>query len=186
MISINCPGITVGLHLSEIVSDLIEPMVGRIKGGREVISGEDLLARVDRVNVENEGWKPDSWWKGKSSGNFEACELCVGNSNYVWDEENPELCTCQEGKRTNNIQGGGITGQTSMKMNSEVEKSISPENIVEELPTSPKVDSEAVKTTVNFVRTRRRLVWEQMMDWEDEDVDRKVDSTEVLQEDLQD
>ena len=160
----------IGLHLSEIVSDLIEPMVGRIEGGREIISGEDLLARVDKINVENRGWTPVSWWAGKNSGNFEACELCIGDDEYVWDEGEPELCKCK----------GGNNEITNQKLNTEVEKG---EN---KLPTSPKVDSGAVKTTINFVRTRRRLVWVQEIDWEDEDLDRLVDSTEALQEDLQD
>ena len=127
----------IGLHISEIVSDLIEPMVGRIKGGKEVISGEDLLGKLDNINVENRGWRPESWWAGKMSANFEACELCVGDSNYVWDEKEPELCTCQ--KEDNSNQGREKTGQTSTELDLEVEKSKSPENNFEN-PTSHKVD----------------------------------------------
>ena len=37
------------LHLSELVSDLLEPVVGTLNG-TEVISTEDLLAQIDELN----------------------------------------------------------------------------------------------------------------------------------------
>ena len=37
------------LHLSEVIYDILEPLVGTIKGC-EVISTEDFLARVDNMN----------------------------------------------------------------------------------------------------------------------------------------
>ena len=37
-----------------------------------------------------------------------------------------------------------------------------------------------------FLKTLRRLRWEKEMDWDIKDKDRLLDSTEVLEEDLQD
>ena len=42
------------------------------------------------------------------------------------------------------------------------------------------------RVTSNFMKIKRRLQWEIDQDWEDEDVDRRIDSTEALEEDLQD
>ena len=42
------------------------------------------------------------------------------------------------------------------------------------------------KVTINFMRTRRRVQWEIENDWDEEDIDRKIDSTESLKEDFQD
>ena len=47
-------------------------------------------------------------------------------------------------------------------------------------------EQEVVKVTVNFMGTRRRLRWEIQNDWDEEDIDRKIESTEALEEDLQD
>ena len=46
----------VNLYLSEIVSDILEPLVGMIEGGREVISMEDLAANIEDMNKSQEGW----------------------------------------------------------------------------------------------------------------------------------
>ena len=47
-------------------------------------------------------------------------------------------------------------------------------------------DSNTVRTTARFLRTLRRLKWEEDNDWDEEDWDRIVDSNEVNVEDLQD
>ena len=39
---------------------------------------------------------------------------------------------------------------------------------------------------ISFLKTLRRLRWEKEMDWDIKDKDRLLDSTEVLEEDLQD
>ena len=39
------------LHLSELVSDILEPVVGSLVGGTEGISTEDLLAQIDELNL---------------------------------------------------------------------------------------------------------------------------------------
>ena len=51
------------MHLSEVVSDLLEPLVGTLPGGEEVISTEDLLARIDDLNLEMKDWDSYSWWE---------------------------------------------------------------------------------------------------------------------------
>ena len=44
------------LYLSELVSDLAEPMVETIEGGAEVISCEDMLPNVENLNDDMDGW----------------------------------------------------------------------------------------------------------------------------------
>ena len=67
------------LHLSEIVSEIIEPVADTFKSGFEVISTEDCLARIDARNSRKEGWTPLSWWEGRTNatGEFIACGKCV-------------------------------------------------------------------------------------------------------------
>ena len=50
-------------HISEVVSDFIEPVVDTFEGGLEIISTEDMLARIDELNKKMENWTPFSWWE---------------------------------------------------------------------------------------------------------------------------
>ena len=43
------------LHLSEIISDIQEPIENTIKGGEEVISSEDLQVNMIELNKKNKG-----------------------------------------------------------------------------------------------------------------------------------
>ena len=43
----------INLHISEIVSDLLDPVVMVFKEGREVISTEDMVARLEILNEKN-------------------------------------------------------------------------------------------------------------------------------------
>ena len=45
----------INMHLSEIVSDILDPVVSNYQGGREIISTEDGLARVEGLNDKHEG-----------------------------------------------------------------------------------------------------------------------------------
>ena len=90
------------LHLSEIISDVVEPMVGGLKG-REVISTEDMIARAEKENSKNENWTPTSWWENKVDGNFTTCGTCVGKSDYVFEEGTPELCNCEKKTSPNKL-----------------------------------------------------------------------------------
>ena len=90
------------MHLSEIVSDLLEPLVGTLPGGEEVISTEDLLARIDDLNLEMKDWDRYSWWEGKRHGNLEACGRCRGNTKLEGNNQTKiELCTCGEYQENN-------------------------------------------------------------------------------------
>ena len=87
------------LYISELVSDILEPMVSTLKDGEEVISTEDLLARVDRLNEGLKGWHVGSHWDGVMEGDMVACGRCMGKGEYNFmvedgDRDNPEWCTC--------------------------------------------------------------------------------------------
>ena len=83
------------LHLSEVVSDLVEPLVDKYEGGRENISTEDLIARVVGLNDSNQDWHKWSWWKGQTWGAYEACDnKCAGDWGDIQLNEDPELCKC--------------------------------------------------------------------------------------------
>ena len=40
----------INLHISELVSDILDPIVGTYDGGREKISTEDLIAKSEITN----------------------------------------------------------------------------------------------------------------------------------------
>ena len=44
------------VHISELVSDIVEPLAGTIEGGAEIISSEDMVAEVLELNKGMEGW----------------------------------------------------------------------------------------------------------------------------------
>ena len=46
------------LHLSEMVSQVLEPLANSWVGGLETISCEDMLSRFDKLNETNRVWKP--------------------------------------------------------------------------------------------------------------------------------
>ena len=135
------------LHLSEVVSDILEPLVGTIEEGVEVISGEDMLARVDRMNEKFEGWTKHSWWEGKTSGNYVACGTCGGKDGILDERVEQNLCTC-----------GRLDEPSPGK----------------------------IRTTAKYVKLLRRREWEHVVGWDDNDLDRKYSSKEMLQEDCQD
>ena len=64
------------LLIIEVILDILRPMVTMVKGGKEVISTEDSLARFEDVNITVVGWTDTSWWEGKSYGNLLAFVKC--------------------------------------------------------------------------------------------------------------
>ena len=67
------------LHISEALSEMIEPIVDAHKGNNEVISTEDFKARMEEINQSNEGWSRWKWWDGKTSldGGIICCGKCT-------------------------------------------------------------------------------------------------------------
>ena len=86
----------INLHISEIVSDIVDPVVGCYRGGREIISTEDMTAKVEILNDRNEGWHKYIYWRGMNEGEFVACMTCLGDDEYRWSEDYPELCKCED------------------------------------------------------------------------------------------
>ena len=88
--------IGINMHISEIVSDLLDPVVAVYRGGREIISTEDLLARVVLMNELQEGWSCRSFWRNLTCEEYRSCMVCDGEDEYCWDDDAPELCRCEE------------------------------------------------------------------------------------------
>ena len=87
----------INLHLSEIVSDILDPVVANYRGGKEVISTEDMVARVEILNIEKQGWSKFTFWGGLTTGVYRSCSDCHGNEEYILDEDNLEYCLCEDG-----------------------------------------------------------------------------------------
>ena len=87
----------INLHISEIVSDILDPVVGCYRGGREIISTEDMVAKVEILNDGNNAWHRYAYWRGMVMEEYVACTVCLGEDDYVWSEESPELCVCDDG-----------------------------------------------------------------------------------------
>ena len=82
------------LHLSEVVSDLVEPLVDRYIRGRECITIEDMLARFNGMNEDNKNWTRWSWYEGQTCEEYMGCGVCIGDWTNTFDVEKPELCEC--------------------------------------------------------------------------------------------
>ena len=87
----------INMHLSEIISDILDPVVATYEGGKEIISTEDMVARVVRLNASNEGWTRDNFWKNMKTRVYKSCDECTGEDDYTWDDDNPETCGCEDG-----------------------------------------------------------------------------------------
>ena len=82
------------LHLSEVVSDLIEPLVDKYEGGKECISTEDMIAKVVDMNVNNKGWTRWTWWEGQTCEDYVGCGKCEGDWMLEFKPNEPEMCSC--------------------------------------------------------------------------------------------
>ena len=71
--------------LSEIISWILEPLASTIKDSSEVISGEGLRSRMDRVNVTNKDKVRTLNWKESYPGMVES-------------QDPPKLCGCGPGE----------------------------------------------------------------------------------------
>ena len=61
-------------------------MVGRVKGGQEIIS------ILEDINTTMVGWTSSSWWDGVRIKDLVACGKCDEQDDYVWSEDKPDLC----------------------------------------------------------------------------------------------
>ena len=82
------------LHLSEVISDLVEPMVDKFVGGRESISTEDMIAKFVSLNESNRGWSKWSWYEGLRHDGYEGCGTCMGEWTEMLSMMEPERCQC--------------------------------------------------------------------------------------------
>ena len=112
-------------HLSEILSDVIEPIVDNMEEGNEAISTEDFVASLMELNTKMEEEAKKDRWDGKvdMEGKFEACGDCMGDENYDYDEDKPELCYC---KKAGNSTKTSTAPQNSIKPEEEVAQETSP------------------------------------------------------------
>ena len=103
----------INMHISEMISDILDPVVSTYDGGKEIISTEDMVARLEILNDGNKGWSPTSYWGGMITDEFRACGTCEGTDDYEWDGNIPEVCKCDDG-----IDGDGriMVTATCMKM----------------------------------------------------------------------
>ena len=46
----------INMHISEIVSDILDPIIGEHVGGREILSTEDMIARIEILNELHRTW----------------------------------------------------------------------------------------------------------------------------------
>ena len=200
------------LHMSEMVSDILEPMVGRVTGGREIISTEDGLANMEDISSNLSGWTKYSWWEGVRLEKLEACGTCDSSEEYEWNEEKPDLCKCVLEGNTWSMDMVGVVepssqeeGNTGLSVEGETYKEstsqggISYSNVgpsIQEGNTGLSVEGETdkestsqggkIRCTHGYMKKLRRLQWERDTDWDEEDQERIVMSTESLEEDLQD
>ena len=75
----------------------MESVVTAYKGGVEIISTEDMLAKWDKLNARHEGWTAGTWWDGYEEDGLVACGKCLGD-----DDTMPELCTGTGGEGETN------------------------------------------------------------------------------------
>ena len=65
------------------------------KEGKEIISTEDMIARVEIMNDRNKGWSSTSYWGDMVMEDYRSCLVFEGCEGYNLDEEAPEVCTCE-------------------------------------------------------------------------------------------
>ena len=51
---------------------------------------------MENLNDLNEGWSSSSYWGDMVEEEFRACTECVGDEEYKWMDDRPEVCTCDE------------------------------------------------------------------------------------------
>ena len=85
----------INLHISEVVSDILDPVVELVEGGKEIISTEDMVAKVEMLNDKMKDWNPGKYWAGMVEEDMIACDECVGTDIGEYSRGTPELCECE-------------------------------------------------------------------------------------------
>ena len=86
------------LHLSEMISKLLEPIANNFDGGLETISGEDMLSKIDQLNDKNKDWQKTK--NGGGEGSQQEEQICPGvdYAGGCGSDTPPPLCTCANHK----------------------------------------------------------------------------------------
>ena len=175
------------LHLSEIISDLLEPVVERFDQGCEVISTEEMIAKVLKMDRSLVDWSSKTWWEQIKTvdGKYIACGSCMGSPDYEYDEDNPELCMCKDMVKNNDGRDvcKDMMGNNGMYDDAPEDpgcKDMSGNNSMEDVKTGP------TKATINFVRMSRERTWSEMYSWDETGDLEGINSTMVPPEKLQD
>ena len=190
------------IHMSELTSEILESVVTAYKGGVEIISTEDMLAKWDALNKKNENWSPGGWWNDYEEDDFVTCGVCTGE-----DPDMPDLCTCQEcdqdqyhgdqmdgnmEKETfpdeENIPEGWKVDQPKTDNDENIPEGRKPNRIEEFIKRREKgeIKGQKMRITVKYMKEKRRKKWERNFSWLEEDLDRLIDSRDANPEDLQD
>ena len=192
------------IHISEVLSDILEPMVDAYEGGQEIISTEDCKARIENLNEANKDWDKWKWWSGKRTNDekFECCLVCTRK----YEDKGMRLQSSMSMSPSKKWMGEEIVDVTM----SEIEKYKcdcvseeerwrtenwekfwdTPEGQDTSFWTRDEEDNVVVKTEktiAEVVKRLRRKEWVENHAAEDiEDVDKTWEPQEVLSEDIQD
>ena len=197
------------LHLSEALSEMIEPLADIYEGANEIISTEELKAKIEALNLKNEGWTKWRWWDGitTKNGRFLCCSKCVPEQvppaldsedasspvrlpdeltgtpaeERMSDEDRNNLCKCEDERATKSVENWEHFWETEEGQDTRFW------TLTKEKWEKEKSKNKILKTNPKLMRKLRKLEWEADKRREDlEDLDRVWGGPEVLEEDLQD
>ena len=161
------------LHLSEILSDILEPVADEVKNSNEVISTEDMIARMLVKDRSLEDWHEGSWLEDVVYEGFSACMKCKGMEGYKFDKKNPELCKCGTSPL---VQCEDVVNEERTNLG-EGTKDLVKLNDQEEY-------TRTVRTSMNFMELLRQSTWSEITG--DLKEGEFLDSKEVRNEMIQD
>ena len=178
------------LHISEILSEITEPVVEAFEGGNEVISTEDFKARIEVLNEENLDWTPWKWWEGKRTncGKYEACARCVGDEiELTCEVESGEVVTINEENLCKCVERGEVKGTEDWEDYWNTEEGSDATFWTDEETWKKKWRNEVKRTSPNIIQKLRKMEWSKKYT-EDElrDENKIWKSCEVLEEEIQD
>ena len=166
------------LHLSEVISEMVEPLVDAYQGGNEIISTEDLKAGMELLNVKYENWKGWDCWDGVKSldGEYSCCVRCMTDDEWGGDQGDDKLCECVNVKNVDNWEDYWETeeGQDTTFWTVSMEE-------------WNKMKSSPVKVKPMMMKRIRKEEWKKRHCQEVlEDIEKIWKPSEVLPEDIQD